>query len=308
LTHAFHTMNRNTKLGIFGGFVVVGLLVIFQPSLFYFSEVENKANPRHKTITALTEQFRQQSFDENIQQVTKQATRSHNRLAELRRQQPWTGETPPRLAMEIRTQEEALYASNAHLNALVTGRDELMTQIRALTPVFSKMAWEETRDLFYKRQEEYAGASYRWWKMDMMFDMIFGGMTREDNVISYALTALVRLVTQLSFGTIIGMIDFTFRLPFWLKEYQLYTPDDFRSEYALEGAQETAKTKRRGAEDDSHTGNEGGPESGSESSSGYEHGSDTTGSGFDDADIGGVRAINSGGGWKSTLSAVLFWV
>ena len=38
---------------------------------------------------------------------------------------------------------------------------------------------DETRALFFKRQEEHAGMSTRMWKWDMMFNMLMGGAGRD---------------------------------------------------------------------------------------------------------------------------------
>lgn len=288
----------NTRLGLIAVWILLGSLVIFSPKLFSVKDDLITESPRHEKLVALHNKFSRNGIKDGIAHADLDIARGRAELDELNAKKPWTGQTPHRLKMQIVDATDKLSYAQQQRHSLVEAKDNMLTQIRSLTPVFSDLAWEETRDLFYARQESHAGMSARMWKWDMMFDMMFGGMSRDDNPMVYILTAIVKLFMRLTLGSVMALVDFAIRLPFWIKEYQLFTSDDLESMGHHQADQGTC-----GDNPDQEACQEG-----ENYEQGYEENLKETrvGEGYQSEARG--RAVGGGGGWASTAAATLFWI
>lgn len=256
----------NLQIGL-GVSVLVGLLVIFSPSLFTTDlggSIETK-------VLELRSKMTEHRFEEEIQLTRRTIVRDREEVRKLRKQAPWLGQTPLPLTAAIHDAEDQLQATERRLTAVVDAREGMLTQIRALTPVFSELAWEETRDLFASRQESYAGTSFTLWQYDMMFSLIFGGLDREGNFLAQVVGAVIQLVMRLTFGSVAALVDFAVRLPFWLREYQL-VEDDSQEIALLLGEESTGYAAM-----------------------------------YERAEGQSTRSVGRGGSWKSTVAAFVFY-
>jgi hypothetical protein len=212
------------KLGLGIAWITFGLLVIFSPRLFTTST--SLDNPRGTKVIELQSKMSSEGIKVGIDHAQRDMARAQSEIKEVKSKMPWTGQAPMALTVALQDAEDRLRSSQRQMLSLVDARETMLTQIRALTPVFSELAWEETRELFAKRQESHAGMSMTMWKYDMFFQLIFGGIDREGNVLAQIGGAIVQLLMRLSFGSVAALVDFAIRLPFWIKEYQLFEEND----------------------------------------------------------------------------------
>jgi hypothetical protein len=272
-------MKLKLKLGLGIAWITFGLLVIFTPRLF--TTAPSLDNPRGSKVIELQSKMSSEGIKAGIDHAQRDMTRAQSEIKDIKSKMPWTGQAPMALTVALQDAEDRFRSSQRQMLSLVDSRETMLTQIRALTPVFSELAWEETRDLFAKRQESHAGMSMTMWKYDMFFQLIFGGIDREGNVLAQIGGAIVQLLMRLSFGSVAALVDFAIRLPFWIKEYQLFEEDDTLAGFA------PATTT-------------GGSASGYEAM--YERLEGQSASRPEEG-----RFVGGGGSWKSTIFATGFW-
>jgi len=273
-------MKLKLKLGLGAAWICFGLLVLCAPRLF--TTTTRIDSPRGTKVIELQSKMSSEGIKAGIDHAKRDMTRAQTEIKDLKSKMPWTGKPPMALTVALQDAEDRLVSSQRQMHALVDARETMLTQIRALTPVFSELAWEETRDLFAKRQEDHAGMSMTMWKFDMFFQLIFGGIDREGNFLAQIAGAVMQLLMRLSFGSVAALVDFAIRLPFWIKEYQLFEEDDTMMNLTPIS---TA----------------GAPSSGYEAM--YERMEGQSSSRPDEG-----RYVGGGGSWKSTLFATCFWL
>lgn len=279
----------------------LGLLVILAPTTFTFSEAP-EGSVRHNQLVEIKNRLTKDGLDESINHVTNDYYRSSNRLDELNSRVPWMGETPRNLQRAIEDESSKFNSLSQERSSLIEAREALHRQMRALSPVFSQMAWDETQALFQKRQEHYLGVSTRMWKWDMMWNMMMGGMGRindREDAAAAILGAILQLLWRLTFGTVMALIDFAISLPFWLTEYQLFSAEGF-DEYGEEDVGDE-NVDVDGYIDNEAAGSYRKRRGKASSSNQEEEGEEGYGQEFEG------RAVGSGGSWMSTLYALIFW-
>jgi len=137
---------------------------------------------------------------------------SHAQKEVHRLQELWTLTAEERMTLS--------YQSD-FLHSLQVKEEDILSDLRALTPVFSQLGFDEARSLWYRQQNFHKDMSKRLWKWDLFFDAITvqGG----DDITEILISAALRLLWRLTFGAVIAFIDFAIRLPFYIREYDLYT-------------------------------------------------------------------------------------
>jgi hypothetical protein len=206
------------------GCLVVGLLVVFVPFVFYLSSSDSLSEMEFQATDQYGTSITQ--FHENIEDVQAKIAHNEGALKEIKRNTPWYGEPDTRTRGLMQRHQGALDEQYMELESLVQTQQAMLVQYRAHAPVWSRLAFEEARELYLTRQKAHAGMSARAWTWGMMFEGIFGYGRRSEDLMGQVVMAVVKLAWNLSFGAIISLVDFCIRLPFYLKEYDLYSSDE----------------------------------------------------------------------------------
>merc|ERR1719150_1018570 len=282
---------------------------------------------RQKALVSLRKKYDKNGFDKHLNHLQRDMEKVKAEAKHLKSQKPMWGSPKPELAHAIAMTNRRLEELDQANKALVLERDTALTQIRALTPVFSKMAFEETRELFKKRQEEYAGVFCWFWKWDMMWSMMFMPMGGRDGGFGEQIArAILDLMYKLTMGTIMALADFGIRLPFWLKEYQIFTYDEIPEDFPNEDISRDNEKSEENMESDDDAYERLHQKYNSEKSKNemdfddedleddidldkheypVQSARSSRGKKFDDFET--VSVVGSSGGWMATLSGFVFW-
>jgi hypothetical protein len=196
-------------------FVFLSAVVILAPQWFYFADsgvniAEARSKDRYEyTLT---------DFRASIEATQRGLEDTEARIKDIKKSQPFFGR--PSRESEIALQQETsiMQGYQQDMVELQETKTAMMTQYRAHSPVWSQFAFEEMRELYLERQKSHAGSAFRGWTWSMMFNGLMGG-GRDDNALSQLAGMLIKLLFHFTVGSVMSLVDFLIRVPFYLQDY-----------------------------------------------------------------------------------------
>jgi hypothetical protein len=194
--------------------VALSLAVICCPSVFYFSTIDEHTMGElqviHDEVTLLN------SIDGPLHDAQLAFQMEDQRLASVRSQMPWG---TPTQEQQYALQHAQRKHTQAHtqLVEMRQAKENALSRARYLTPIWSELAFQESRELWYERMNAYKESAKRVAKWDVLFQTL--GSSRDESAMNFLLRAAISVFWRLiTFGAM-SLFDFCARLPFYLKEY-----------------------------------------------------------------------------------------
>jgi len=187
----------------------LSILVITKPEVFY---VEG----RNDRLVFEMEQRLATVDNVGLSTLLKQRERSLEEVRKLESHKPWLGKATPEIEDRLSFHRSILEGQNQELQSMEAHTQHMLATRRGLSPIFSKTAFDDARNLFWKRQGDHKEISTWMWAWDMMWN------TRAESLGELIATAIMKFLWNLTAGVIAAVVDFAIRLPFWIAEYQLF--------------------------------------------------------------------------------------
>lgn len=193
---------------------VLSMAVICCPSVFYFSQIDEHTMGElqviHDEVTLLN------SIDGPLHDAQLAFQMEDQRLATVRSQMPWGTPTQEQTYALQRAQRKHAEA-HTQLVEMRQAKENALSRARYLTPIWSELAFQESRELWYERMNAYKESAKRVAKWDVLFQTL--GSSRDESAMNFLLRAAISFFWRLiTFGAM-SLFDFCARLPFYLKEY-----------------------------------------------------------------------------------------
>lgn len=135
---------------------------------------------------------------------------------------PYFKKASPEVLAELEVAKIHDQAMREVLASKVQMRNTLEAHRRALTPIFSKAALDDIRQMYITRQKEYGGFMIDAWKFDMIWNTAFRVHSDDQGLIGMVIQALLGLFMNMTFSSVVTLFDFIARLPFYIREYEVY--------------------------------------------------------------------------------------
>jgi len=101
-----------------------------------------------------------------------------------------------------------------------------LSQQRALTSLFSVEAFEEVRALFWDRQRAGRARVVESSKADLLFNLMWGAGRDRESLASTAVQVAANFIFSYVLGTIVSLADTLVRLPWYIREYELFEANE----------------------------------------------------------------------------------
>lgn len=195
---------------------ILGAVVVCYPQLFYLypSTFDDSSG------VVADDRSRMSDVDEQVRILKDTTTRTEARLHKLQQSVPWLRPAPTEVQTQLEHLQHQREQLQEELGLLLRVREDILAKHRAMSPVFSHLCFEEARNLYWQRQKTHASFSVRMWKWEMFFELFVGATSDTNDPWITLIRVIGSLLWRLTFGTIIGVLDFAARLPFYLREYE----------------------------------------------------------------------------------------